>query len=81
MRKGKLSNKEIKTIARIHAAISVQSTDVFMFEEETIVMEEDQLKILEEMQLLAFRIAGNHPTNLGSTSEIVDYATRQPFKK
>lgn len=60
-------------IAIIHAASVLRETDFFMFDEDSEICSKDQYKIIEQIGVISELLADGHPTNLGSTENIVEY--------
>lgn len=69
----KLTKNQINMIAIIHAASVLRETDFFMFEGDSEVCSDDQYKIIQKIGEISQKLAKEHPTNLGSTENIVEY--------
>ncbi len=69
----RLTKKEIERIARIHSAIVIRNTDMFMFDEATGLHPDDENKVIEYIQRIGAGLAGDEPLNLGSTHDIIKY--------
>ena len=69
----KLTKKQIKIIAAIHSAIHLSETDVYMFDEHCQVTDKEQELILNEIHLIAKKLAKGNAMNLGSTENIIKY--------
>lgn len=69
----KLKKRQIKLIARIHSAIHLSAVDSFMFSDDSGISDEDQEAILQEINKIADKLAGNHSMQNASTDSIIKY--------
>jgi len=72
----KLNKNQVDNISKTIAAMLIDSFDSFGFDYSEL-SQEDIERINNAMFKIAYKVRGNRPSNIGSTTEIVKYFTKK----